>query len=321
MNVMKKITMKQVCLILSMIALPLLGYSQFIGDTVIAYVDNKVEIKVAVADYAEIKKSDSVQLALQSFKKLIPEFVDRLSAEEAELVRYSPGGNLTIEPGDPKINYLNMDGKLSYTGFRDQVIINGENYKIFISTTDLPLLYDLDMSECMANVVSKLPEPTKRSMSISYECKDNKITQLEGENLLPDFLELQLGAGGSLIKSKWLADISFGVSLGFNKKGVLRGPTLSSNMIFDFDAEESMNINTFVNAGYFWDVSRKSEKPRTLGFDVGYLISRQGEMFGENTFKVSATWSPAKHVNVSPQLFITDNFSQAFPGIRIGFGF
>ena len=294
----------------------MLGHSQFIGDTVIVYVDNKVEIKVAIEDYENLKKSDSVQLALSDFKNLIPEITDQLSSDQADLVKYAPGKNLTVEPGDPKIIYLNTGGKLSNTGFRDQAIIMGEKYKIFITTTDLSMLMELDLADCMKEATTTLPEQTHWPRSVSYECKDDIITELENKNLELDFLEFQLGAGVGLIKSRWTADISAGIGLGLNKKGMHRGPYISSNMVFDFDAENNMSINTFLNAGFSWDLNRKSADRNMLGVELGYLIVKQGDLFGENTFKVGATWSPAKHINVTPQLFITDNFNQVFPGIQ-----
>jgi len=321
MNVINLITMKQVCLILAILILPIVGFGQFIGDTVIVYVDNRVEIKVAVEDYEELKKADSIQIALTNFKEFIPQITDQLSSNKADFVKYSIGGELTVEEGDSKIIYLNNDGNLSNTGFRDHAIINGDKYKIFITTSDLSKLIDLDLANCMKNAIAKLPEQTHWPRLISYECKDNAITELENKNMKTDFLELQFGAGAGLIKSKWVADLSFGVSLGLNHKGMMRTPYISANMVFDFDLENDMSINTFLNVGYSFDISRKEDKPSMLGFDLGYLIVKQGEMFGENTFKLGATWSPAKHINVSPQLFITDNFKQAFPGIRIGFGF
>lgn len=321
MDVINKITMKHLYLILVVLALPILSHGQFIGDTVVVYVDNRAEIKVAVPDYEDLKKSDSIQIALTSFKSLIPQITNQLSSDKADLVRYSIEGELTIEEGDSKIIFMNNNGDLSNSGFRDLAIIHGEKYKIFITTTDLSKLTDLDLADCMKNAIAKLPKQTHWPRIISYECKDDAIVELENKNLEMDFLELQFGAGAGLIKSEWVADISFGVSLGLNKKGMRRGPNISSNMIFDFDAEKNMSINTFLNVGYSWDVSRKSEKPSMLGFDLGYLIVKQGEMFGENTFKIGATWSPAKHIFVSPQLFITDNFKQSFPGIRVGFGF
>ena len=312
--------MKQLCIILAISMLPTLGFGQHIGDSVIVYVDNRVEIKVAVPDFADLKTSDSVLFALEEFERIIPELADQLPSGSADLVKFSVGSSLTVEPGDPKIIYLSKDGKLSYTGFRDQAIIKGENYTIFITITDLLKISDLPLSNCFEKVIAMLPEKSHSSRSLYYECIDGNITELENKNNKPDFLELQFGAGAGLVKSSWVADLSIGISLGLNHKGMLRAPYVSSNLVFDFDAESSMNINTFLNVGYRWNINKKSEKPTNLGVELGYLIVKQGDLFGENTFKLGVNWSPAKFITVSPQLYISDNFKSAFPGIRIGFG-
>jgi hypothetical protein len=177
------------------------------------------------------------------------------------------------------------------------------------------------LSGCLEKVITQLPEKIRWSRTLKYECINGVVTELESKNNEFDMLELQLGAGGGLVRDKWVADISFGVSLGLNHKGIPGGPYISSNMMFDFDVESNMSINTFLNVGYNWTLNKKSENPDMLGVDLGYLIVKQGDLFGENTFKLGFNWSPAKYVNVSPQLYVTDNFKQAFPGIRIGFGF
>lgn len=313
--------MKQLCLFLIVLVLPIVSYGQFTGDTVIVYVDNRVEIKVAIPDYTDLDTSDSVIFALIEFNKILPEVSGQLSSEGADLIRYSVGGTFTVEPGDPKIIYMNKDGKLSNTGFRDRAIIHGEKYKIFIESSDISTLSDLSMADCIENVKSKLPEKKRWSASIYYECTNGDIKELEIKNNELDMLGLQFGAGAGLIKSKWVADISFGVNLGLNHKGISRSPYISANMIFDFDQENNMSINTFLNVGYSFDVSRKEDETDMLGVELGYLISKQGELFGDNTFKFGVNWSPAKNIMVTPTLYVTDNFKQAFPGIRIGFGF
>jgi len=200
-------------------------------------------------------------------------------------------------------------------------MLSGENYIIYITTTDMSLVSDMPLSECVQKVIAKLPEKTHWPKTLSYECIDGSINELDNKNNQVDFLELQFGAGAGLVKSTWVADISFGVSLGLNHKGMVRAPYVSANMVFDFDAESNMHINTFLNLGYQWNLNKKTEKPNMLGVELGYLIVKQGDLFGDNTFKLGVNWSPAKHITVSPQLFIIDNFNQAFPGVRIGFGF
>ncbi len=133
-------------------------------------------------------------------------------------------------------------------------------------------------------------------------------------------LEINLGAGADLIKSTWVSDLSLGVGIGLNRKGKVRFPYISSNVLFDFSPEDKININTFLNVGYGWNVNKEKKKD-LLTVELGYLVSRQGDLFGNNTFKFGFNWSPVKSVLVSPQLYVTDNFETAYPAIRIGFGF
>ena len=290
----------------------------------IVYVDNRVEIIVAVPDYINLKSSDNATSALKEFESMIPEIVDKLSSGSADLVKFSVGSSVTVEPGDPQLVYLIKDGELSNTGFRDHVIINGKEFKIIITTSDISKISDLSLSKCLEKVVAILPEKTMMSKSLYYECIDEDIKVLEDKhktNPPVEFLEFNMGAGAGLIKSTWVPDISFGVGIGFNRKGALRYPYVSSNMLFDFDTESNTNINTFLNVGYGWNTKKQGKKIDLLAIELGYLISKQGDLFGENTFKLGVNWSPAKGIFVSPQLYITDNFKTAFPAIRIGFGF
>jgi hypothetical protein len=180
---------------------------------------------------------------------------------------------------------------------------------------------DMDLIGCVNKMKTQLPDGIRWSKTVNYECTDGEVRLLDNKNNEFDMLEIQFGAGAGLIKSRWVADVSLGLSLGLHHKGIPRGPYISSNMIFDFDAENKMNINTFLNLGYSFNIASKNEEPDMLGVEVGYLISRQGDLFGENTLKFGVNWSPVNLVNVSPHLYVTDNFKQAFPGVRIGFGF
>lgn len=153
------------------------------------------------------------------------------------------------------------------------------------------------------------------------ECVNNVVTLIEDKNHEWDQLELSIGAGAGLVKNTWMPDLTLGLNFIFNKKGTIRGPYITSNMLFDFTTEGKMNMNTFLNLGYRWTMNKQEDKYNTMGVELGYLIARQGEIFGENTFKLGLNWTPARHVTVTPHLYFTDNFGQLFPGVRIGFGF
>ncbi|MEM9831049.1 MAG: hypothetical protein AAF944_10455 [Bacteroidota bacterium] len=313
--------MKQLCLILTILMLSTASFGQPIGDSIVFYVDNRVEVNLAVPDYSDLKSSNDVVAALADFKRVVTQLKSQLSSESAEVVRHSVGGSVTVEPTDQKVTYLKKEGNFTNTGVRDSGIILGKEFKIFITTSDISSITDLSLSECLEKIVAILPEKSRWSTSLYYECIDGAVMKIDDRNNELDFLELTLGAGAGLVKNTWVPDVSFGVGIGFNKKGVARFPYISSNMLFDFDPEGSTNINTFLNVGYGWDLSKQTEKKEILGIELGYLISRQGGLFGENTFKFGANWSPVKGVFVNPHLYITDNFDTVFPGIRVGFGF
>ena len=321
MHVINKITMKQLCLIATIQILSTASFGQSIGDSVIFYVDNRAEVNVAVSDYINLKSSNNAVAALDDFKRAVAQIEDSLSPTFAELIRYSINGSVTVEPSNQKVTYLRKDGDFANTGVRDQGVIIGKDFKVFITTSDITNISDLALSECLEKVIAVLPEKSRGSKSLYYECIDGAVMNLEEKNNKLDFLEFTMGAGAGLVKNTWVPDVSFGVGIGFNKKGIARFPYISSNMLFDFDLEGGTHVNTFLNIGCGWDISKQPNKKEILGIELGYLISQQGDLFGENTFKLGANWSPVKGVFVSPHLYVTDNFSTVYPGVRIGFGF
>jgi len=313
--------MKQLCLILAIIALPTIGFSEFSGDTVNLYIDKRVEIKLAVQDYNELKTSKKQISAVEDFKKMLPAIAGQLSAETPELIIYTIGQDITVEPGDQVKTFLIKDGEISDSGYRDRAIILGEDFKIFITSTDISIISDMALNSCLEQVFATLPDKIRWSKSLFYECNDEKVTLLEDKNNEYDMLALTIGAGAGLVRTTWVPDLSVKIGLGLNHKGVAQGPYLSSNLIFDFDTENSVNLNTFLNLGYQWTMNKEEKNHDLLGFELGYLIAKKGDLFGENTIRIGFNWSLLKFVSVNPHLYISDNFKTAFPGVRIGFGF
>ncbi len=313
--------MKRPGLILTIATLPTLGFSQFVGDSVIVYVDNRVEIKVALPNYGNLKSSDKACSALEMFIKMIPDIKDELSSETADLVRYSHDNSLTVETGDTKLVYLIKNGAVSNTGFRDQAIISIEDFQIYITTADLSKIPELALLNCLEKVIAILPDKKPWSRSLYYECVNENVREIEVKNNDLDFLEINSGAGAGLVKNTWIPDLSFKIALGFRKKGMVRSPYISSTLLFDFPTADAINVNTFLNLGYQWAINAKNAKPDYLGVELGYLIAKEGDLFYKNTMKLGFRWSPVKAVTVSPHLYFKSNFNKVFPGIRVGFGF
>lgn len=316
--------MRLLCLIFAASILSSSLSGQAIGDSIIIYIENRVELKVAVPDYSNLQTPNQVTNGLEQFLELLPEVSSQLSSSSGDLIQFSVGNQLTLEPGDQKVTFMIKDGVTSNTGFRDKAIITGENFVIFITTTDLSRVSDIPLSECLEKVIAKLPDKANMSRSLYYQCVEDKVLELENKhhnNGRLDFLEINLGAGAGLVKNNWVADLSFAVGIGIVKKGEPKyHPYVSTNLIFDFDDEGSIDLNMFLNLGYRPNIVKDTKKSTFLGIELGYLIVDQGELFEDNTFRLGVNWSPLKGVFVGPQLYATDNFNKVFPGIRIGFG-
>ncbi|GJM30721.1 MAG: hypothetical protein DHS20C17_33560 [Cyclobacteriaceae bacterium] len=317
--------MKQLCLILAISLLSHYLVSQSLSDSVIVYIDNRVELNVAIADYIKLKSSNKVISALDDFQMMLPDLEDQLSLTSAELLRFAVGGSVTIEPGDPKYTYLITDGTLRNTGYRDQAIITGDDFIILITTTDLTKITGFGLTECLQKVIEMLPESARMSKSLHYQCINQEVVPIENLNHTNgrlDFIELGLSAGAGLIKNNWVGDLSFALGLGIVEKGVPKyNPYLSTNLLFGFNDEGNVDLDMFLNIGYRPNIVKDTRKSMFLGLEVGYLIVNQGEIFENTTLKLGANWSPLKGVQVGPQLYFTDNFKTVFPGIRVGFGF
>ena len=321
--------MRKVCLII-LITLVVSGVKaqKFtgLGDTIVVYIDNQVEIKLSVADYSTFNNNSEAYIILMSFQSLLPGISARLDSNAPEKVSYDGEDKLFVEPGDLKYQFLLDDNGIKDTGFRDVAILSNENTYVMITTTDLSKVSDLQLQKCFSDVITKLPQHRNNSYTAVYACSDGKVTLLEDELGLDaslDMLGLTAGTGASLIKNRWAADLSAELFFSFNKKGVLRyNPYISTNLIFDFDSENKMNVNTFLNVGHRWNLEKKPGSPDWLGVEVGYLVNRQGDLFGKNTYKLGLNWSlfKGRSVYVSPQLYFSDNFNTVYPAVRIGIG-
>ena len=106
----------------------------------------------------------------------------------------------------------------------------------------------------------------------------------------------------------------------FSKKGIWKNQFyLSYNQLSHFENNSKINLNGFVNIGYRYNLSKTIGNPNWLGVELGYLVNRNGDLFGKNTFKFGVNWEIGKYISVSPQLYLSSDL--VYPAVRIGFGF
>ncbi len=90
---------------------------------------------------------------------------------------------------------------------------------------------------------------------------------------------------------------------------------------FDKDSKGSfvVNDNWFISATV-GNISQHND-PGWYGkqstFGIGYLVSRKGDYFKKNTFRVFTDIMLVRGISVVPEVIFTDNFKQIFPGISV----
>lgn len=318
-----QITMRKLCLIIPFCLLFLPGFGQYIGDTVTIYIDNRMELKIALEDYSKLGETQALA-TLRAFEQVLPAASSRISAQGPDKLTFDKDGELTIAPGNPAIVFQLNGAQAINSGTRDEVFLSGPDVVMTITATDIMLASSTSVAECLEKVIQQLPRKRSWAKSLYFECIDGQVTSLDAleETHELDFLEFTPGVGFGLVKNEWVTDVGMKIGLGFNYKGLMRhNPYVSANVVFNFDSERKISTNTFLNLGYRWNVDRKGAKPEMLGVEFGFLVDKNGDLFDDNTFRFGMNWMPTGAVSVSPQLYFGNNFKEFYPGIRIGLGF
>jgi hypothetical protein len=126
-------------------------------------------------------------------------------------------------------------------------------------------------------------------------------------------------SGLSLIKQKPTIDLGIGINLGIqreqmNKVYLLQKFCLSYKYMTYYDENaKRIKINGFLNGMYALNIPRTN---RWLGVEAGYLLHRQGDLFGKNTTKVALVFMGGK-IDFSSGVYISKN--SVVPSLSIAF--
>ena len=295
-------------------------------DSVTVYIGNQVEVLFEVKDFDLLRDSISVLKSLKDFEEHINFLINSkgmLDPNESDLLTLHSENRLTTKVVPSQTIFLrNEDSIIVNTGIRDNAIIHSKNCKITITAVDFSQLNTLSFQEAFYNLLPQLPEKSRTFHTVFYKYEDEKVSSLASKNrqgMAENLLELGIGTGAGLIKSQWVGDFSVRLGLTLNNRGKLWHKFYTSaNFIYDFSNQNKANINTFLNVGY--ETLYYSDK-LTLSMEAGYLISRQGNTFDKNTFRLGLNGLSLSSITVSPQVYFPGKLKGAYPSIRVGFGF
>lgn len=296
---------------------------QYLPDSLHIRIDNKMEVMISSYGYKDLWTSIKPDLvSLQSIVSSNPEF-EKYSSCSIEFV---PEQSFSINQSSPEeIIRINGETQIKYS-FSNKCKISSSKYFMQIRFNDFNDLIQ-------ESIIKQIEQAIDSCYAINARYAGIYDYSFNGEQLIEnnvsrskygqmDALLLKGGVGVGLIKNQPITDISAVIALSFSKKGLSRHEFyLSDNLIYNFDSDQKLYTNNFLNLGYRINVSQNKKSPNWIGIEAGYLLNRNGDFFEKNTFRLGFNWELGKSIAVSPQLYFSGNSSKLYPGLRVGFGF
>ncbi|WP_297707679.1 hypothetical protein [uncultured Eudoraea sp.] len=319
--------MKKITSIFTLTAL--LMFSSFIYgqktaiDSACVQIENKAGMNLAIYSYKNL--AENVEKDFKSFQLILKETKD-IPEKIPYSINYEPNKSVTIKQTEEGERVIWENGEQTIYQFNKQCNILSDTYFLQIQFNELDeLISDSLLTQLLEVIDTTTAIQGRHSAIYNYTFDGMQLSQKKQYDMLSeqtDMLMLSGGVGVNLIKSEPVIDISAEMAFAFRKKRTLQNRYyVSYNLLFDFIEESTVNVNGFLNIGYKYNLSKKINKPNWLGVELGVLVNRQGELFGKNTFKLGVNWELGKYISVAPQLYMSDNFDQFYPAVRIGFGF
>jgi len=319
---MKKITQIAALIILILSNNFIYGQKTAI-DSACVQIGDKAEINLAIYSYKNL--AEDVKTDFKNLQSILNETKD-IPGKIDYSINYEPDKSLSIRQNEAAEKIIWKNGEQTTYQFNKQCNIKAETYYLQIHFNELEeLVSDSLLAQVMEAIDTTENIQGRYSTIYNYSFEGNQLNhnfQYDKKSGQTDMLLLSGGVGVNLIKSEPVIDLAAELGLALRKKAILKNQYyVSYNLLFDFTGESIVNLNGFLNIGYRNNVSNNTKKPNWLGVELGYLVNKQGELFGKNTFKLGVNWELGRYISVSPQLYLSGDFTQFYPAVRIGFGF
>ncbi|MBK7174991.1 MAG: hypothetical protein IPH84_17595 [Bacteroidales bacterium] len=292
-------------------------------DSVNVQLGNKMEINMKIFSYDSL--SATVTRDLKSLQTILLERKD-IPSQGTYAITYVPDTRLSIKPGIAGERIIWDKGGMTRYTFDNRLSILSELYQLQIQFNDPAEIFSEQTLKNLEDVIDSVFS-IKSRLSTTYhfsthEGKMVRNAQLDKVTGQKDVLVLNGGVGVNLIKGQPVIDLSAQLGLIFCKKSIWKHQYyLSYSQLSYFSDLSSPKLNGFLSIGYKYNMSNTIGKPNWLGMEVGYLVSRNGDLLQKNTMRLGFNWDVAKFISVAPQLYMSGDFKELFPAVRIGFGF
>lgn len=292
-------------------------------DSVNVKIEDRSSLNLAIYNYEDL--GDNLENDLKSLRLILTETKD-IPEKISYSIHFEPDNLVSIKQSPPGERIIWENGEQTRVQFNNHCYITSDNYNLQIQFNELEALISDSLIIKLKEVIDTTNNIQGRfSSTFNYSFQGDHLShnkQFDEINGKMDFIHLKGGVGVSLIKNQPVIDLSAEVGFVFSKKGILKNQYyLSYNQMFDWADSSKVNLNGFLNVGYRYNLSKTAGSPNWLGVELGYLVGRNGDLFGKDTFKFAVNWELGRYISVSPQLYLSGDFKEFYPAVRIGFGF
>lgn len=292
-------------------------------DSVNVQLGNKMEVNMKIFSYDSL--SAIVARDLKSLQSILLERKE-LPSQGTYAITYEPDSRLSIKPGIAGERIVWDKGGMTRYTFDNRISILSELYQLQIQFNDPAEIFSEQTQKNLKDVIdSVFTIKSRLSTTYHFSAHEGKIVrnaQLDKVTGQKDVAILNGGLGVNLIKGQPVIDLSAQLGLIFCKKSIWKHQYyLSYSQLSYFNDLSSPKLNGFLSLGYKYNMSNTIGKPNWLGMELGYLVSRNGDLLQKNTMRLGFNWDVAKYISVAPQLYVSGDFKEIFPAVRIGFGF
>jgi len=136
-----------------------------------------------------------------------------------------------------------------------------------------------------------------------------------------DMIIIEAGVGSGFVKNQITSSFGFRFGFAFGNKGISRNKYfVDYEILYDFSDNTGglvNDINGFLSLGYEHNFSSNPDKDNWYGISLGYLVDRNNDFFGKNTFKVSVQKRINNSITLLPEIYFDDFYKNGSPGLRV----
>jgi hypothetical protein len=154
--------------------------------------------------------------------------------------------------------------------------------------------------------------------------KNHKLQRIETDKSSNDQLLFTLYLGTGVYNNNLMMHFGSEVSFQFAGKSYFKQCIgLSFESLLDFEEQNGKterHINGFIDLFYEFNTTQWSSiTPSFFRLNLGYLITRNSDLFKKNTFRLGITKDLGHNLRITPELYFPGNFKNVNPGLKISY--